>query len=193
MNAFYSIAIASVIAFAVLPTPLQAQSAVTSAGDDEKTKQIRLTRNLAEAFQSSPKFELYSIDSRPFFKSKGTVHKGEIGNWPILGKIDITDAVVRLGLADVFVAAASMPGDYQVACFVPRHAIRIMHAGKNVDFIICFECGNVNVDGILPALPEVSRRGDWFGKFEVGDAPEAKFDLILKQAKITLSRDLEKR
>ena len=114
-----------------------------------------------------------------------------IGNYPILGKIKINNSEIRTTLENEFVKASRLPGDVAMACFRPRHAIRISHAGKPIDLIICFECVKVLVIGKLPGLPEVSATREMLGSFEATDIAEEAFDFALRNSNIPLSRDLE--
>jgi hypothetical protein len=61
-------------------------------------------------------------------------------------------------------------------CFLPRHGIRVKHAGKVADFVICFECNNVRVyvDGGAET------------EFLVSDSPAKMFNDILKDAGVKL-------
>ena len=63
-------------------------------------------------------------------------------------------------------------------CFDPRHGIRATAAGKTVDLVICFECSWV-----------YSYFGDEKGVQGVTTGtPQATFDKILKDAKVTLPK-----
>jgi hypothetical protein len=91
---------------------------------------------------------LYSIDGVNW-EGPGQSPKSEpLHQYPILGKVDITDPDQRKYLIAALEAGMAYRGD-TLACHFPRHALRIVESGRTHDFVICFECGNFKeyVDG----------------------------------------------
>ena len=62
-------------------------------------------------------------------------------------------------------------------CFEPRHGLRVVYDGKTIDFLICFECLQIEIfngtnleSGVL-----------------VSSSPQALFDKLLRDANIPLA------
>src|SRR5262245_57933232 len=93
------------------------------------------------ALEKGDKFELYSLDPRPT--------EGEPPNafyeWENLGSTKVTKADVRKKLVAALKKAAADNDGIAAGCFNPRHAIRVVHEGKTIDLVICFECLSVTV------------------------------------------------
>jgi Protein of unknown function (DUF1559) len=116
--------------------------------------------------------ELLSLDLlTPDDNPKGTFH-----GWKVLGKKAIDKAEVRKSLVLVFEKGVAEYKEMGKKCFLPRHGIRVKHAGKVADFVICFECNNVRVyvDGGVET------------EFLVSDSPAKTFNNILKDAGVKL-------
>ena len=64
-----------------------------------------------------------------------------------------------------------------MACFNPRHGIRVTHAGVVTNFVTCFECRQV----------EVWRGNQKLALFLVSVSPQSVFDEVLKSAGVTLA------
>lgn len=63
--------------------------------------------------------------------------------WRVLGQMPVNSRDQQRRLAESLIAATR--GDIPIAnCFWPRHGIRVEHAGKFHDFVICFECHYVS-------------------------------------------------
>jgi hypothetical protein len=68
-------------------------------------------------------------------------------------------------------------------CFNPRHGIRVTHDGKTVDFVICFEC--FQVQAFVDDKP--------VSGFLITDSPAAEFNGVLKDAKVPLAEKPDKK
>jgi hypothetical protein len=62
-------------------------------------------------------------------------------------------------------------------CFNPRHGIRVTHDDQTIDFVICFECSQI----------QVWRDDQFLTTFIVGHSPEGVFNQALRDAGLTLS------
>ena len=83
--------------------------------------------------------ELLSLDPVPSIeKLKDGFH-----GWKVLGKTAVKDAEVRKKLVAAFKKGVADNDGMAAFCFNPRHGIRAIHDGKTVDFVICFECFQV--------------------------------------------------
>ena len=54
------------------------------------------------------------------------------------------------------------------ACFNPRHGIRVTRNEKEADFVICFECAQVEVFG------------ENYGRFLIANSAQPLFDSVLR-------------
>ncbi len=117
-------------------------------------------------------FELLSLDLQtPDDDPKGTFH-----GWKVLGKKVIDKAEVRKSLVLAFEKGVAEYKEIGKKCFLPRHGIRVKHAGKVADFVLCFECNNVRV--YVDGREEPA--------FLVSDSPAKMFNDILKEAGVKL-------
>lgn len=89
---------------------------------------------------------LYSVDFREVQRQAKDIHSptGEFFHeYPVLGKVEITDPEPRRALIEALQEAYRrrpwpMNG---TACYWPRHGLRAVQNGKTVDYLICFQCG----------------------------------------------------
>ncbi len=82
---------------------------------------------------------LYSIDGNDYEKGKGPKTAETFHQYPVLGKLEITDKSAQKEILEAMKdgMAYNGPGN---KCFWPRHAIRTVKNGAIVDVAICFEC-----------------------------------------------------
>jgi len=90
--------------------------------------------------ESAPEqLTLYSIDGvrdpRNMPKAEEQFH-----GYPVLGKIEVTDAKVRQEIMAAIKDGMARSDGALPKCFWPRHAIRAFEKGKKIDYVICFEC-----------------------------------------------------
>jgi hypothetical protein len=120
-------------------------------------------------------FELISISPR----SMGYAYLGFHG-YPVLGKTTVTDASAQRRIARSIRWGARLnwvPPPFGLACFSPRHAIRVTHGQSTTDFLICFHCRHVEVYGNHPE--------NW--NFDICGFPESTLDEILQKAGVPLA------
>lgn len=89
---------------------------------------------------------LYSIDGRDESKRLQGLSVKPIEDfygYPVLGKVEIQDADIRMKLVDALKDGYARRPEVPPACFWPRHGVRIVEAGRTVDFVICFECNRL--------------------------------------------------
>ena len=127
----------------------------------------------ARALHHADQYELYSLF--PIATSGGT--KPQFHGHNILGQISITDPAVRERLNTALEAGAKDGNDAHL-CFNPRHGIRVTRGGEVTDFVICFECHQV----------EIWRNQQRAGGFLTSGIPQAVFDEVLKKASVALNR-----
>ncbi len=84
---------------------------------------------------------LYSIDFRD--EGERAAGTGEtLHGYAVLGSVELSDEQrhqVVTALASAIEAAN--PEDV-VACFAPRHVLRVEQDGRTMDYVICFHCRN---------------------------------------------------
>jgi hypothetical protein len=90
--------------------------------------------------QAPDKIILFSIDGRD------GLHRGQkkdvetFSGFPVLGKIEITDAKQREVLIATLKDAIARKPPEVVKCFWPRHGLQVTEKAKTVEYVICFEC-----------------------------------------------------
>jgi hypothetical protein len=122
-----------------------------------------------KALNDADRYELLSL--YPYLS------KPDYYNHEILGRTVITDVAVRDRLNHTFQAGVRQSDGTIMACFYPRHGIRVTHAGVTTDFVICFECRQV----------QVWRGNQKIASFLVSESPQPAFDDVLKSAGVPLA------
>jgi hypothetical protein len=130
--------------------------------------------------KAGDKVTLYSIDGRAFADERlrlGELPEGTEGlhTYPVLGKVEIADGQRRGELISALKLSMEH-GDKAAYCFWPRHAIRIDSNGKTTDYLLCFQCGRVEI-----------HRESGSSSFLLGREDQAVFDGFLKDAGIPLA------
>jgi hypothetical protein len=113
-------------------------------------------------------FELLSLDPHP----QGKAAKGDFYGYRVLGTAFIENTETRKKLVSAFKRAVAENQGYVAACFNPRHGIRVARNEKQADFVICFECAQVQVFG------EVQ------GTFLISSSARILFDSVLRDSEI---------
>lgn len=106
---------------------------------------IICTAGCGSNLDSPEQLTLFSIDGRdgPHNDVKYTEEK--FHGFPVIGKVEITDAGRRQELVSALKdGMARQPELGPAACFWPRHGLRVVAKGKTVEFVICFECNQVD-------------------------------------------------
>jgi hypothetical protein len=128
------------------------------------------------ALDAAEQFTLYSVDGREFAPGKEPKAEEKFHGHPVLGKVEVVDpdrrkeivAALREGLASWDATPSK--------CFVPRHAIRAVARGRTVDYVICFECSQLEVhDGGSRSVKTVGRE------------PQEVFNRHLREAGVPLA------
>jgi len=131
----------------------------------------KIPRDAARALEEAEQYELYSILPR----QEPAESRPEFHYYPVLGKTSITDRAARERLTETL-KTGSKSGDPK-ACFEPRHGIRVRKGERVTDFVICFECNQV----------QIWTNDQRSGGFVIGSSPQPVFDEILKAASIPLA------
>ena len=72
---------------------------------------------------------------------------GISGSWLIAKELTIKDRAKQALLGTSLRAGIEQFDDGVPACFEPRHGIRVIVGGKEVTFMICFQCSQAYVNG----------------------------------------------
>jgi hypothetical protein len=120
--------------------------------------------------EQADEFELFSLDPRPPRKpAKGTFH-----GYKILGSTEVQDTSTRRRLVTALERGIAENEGIMMACFNPRHGIHVTRAKEHADFVICFECDQIQISGA--ASGEVLTTG----------SPQPIFNQVLRDAKVPL-------
>jgi hypothetical protein len=92
---------------------------------------------------------LYSIDGGPTrpdsVQTSEPPSKEKFHGYPVLGKVELTDADKLKEISDAIKSGLARSDGSMAACFWPRHAIRSVENGRTIDFVICFECSQLQI------------------------------------------------
>lgn len=121
-----------------------------------------------DALTTADQLELYSL--------KPDDIAGNLDRFTVLGKTTVSNSQQRVKLRDALQSGVRQSDGTMYRCFNPRHGIRVTKNGVVTDFVICFECGRVQV-----------WRGDQrLAYFAVTKSPQPAFDAVLNAAGVPL-------
>ena len=121
------------------------------------------------ALNDADRYELLSLEPYP--------PKPDYYGREVLGRTIVGDPAIRERLNRALQSGVRESDGTSMSCFDPRHGIRVTRAGMTTDFVICFECRQV----------EVWRGDERIAYFLVSDSPKAVFDEVLKSAGVPLA------
>jgi hypothetical protein len=124
-----------------------------------------------EILDKAEYFELLSLNPR----WERQPPKANFYGYRVLGKAEVTDAGIRKQLLSELKRGVLENQGAIAACFNPRHGIHATYKGKQADLVICFECLQIQLNGVAT------------GEFLVTDKPKALFDKTLQGLGITLA------
>ena len=129
-------------------------------------RQRAAAADLASSIRVADGIDLLSLEpGENVGATSGTFHRYEI-----LGAVPVA-LVNRSVLAEALGEAVAASRPRMVACFLPRHALRIRAAGAATDVVICFECSTLYV-----------KREGSSQRFNVESSPETLLDSWLDAA-----------
>lgn len=134
----------------------------------------RMPRAASDALATADQYELLSLDpGRPVAPSPDLYH-----GYRVLGQTEVADAATRERLNRALRGGVESVLANRPHCFNPRHGIRVTRAGQTMEFLICFECEQVQV---------------WNGSQRVANwstdsSPQPVFDDALRQANVPLPK-----
>jgi hypothetical protein len=125
---------------------------------------------VANSLRSPQQMTLYSLDPNPFPEPlSGLAH---FHGYRVLGETHLTSTESRRIVADTIRQAVAHWNGRIMACFNPRHAIRVSDGARTYDLVICFECqqiysfagdqqmGQTGLTGQQAALDEILKAAD---------------------------------
>jgi hypothetical protein len=121
--------------------------------------------------ESPDELTVYSLDPS---SSKADIDQERLGEWRVLGKVDVKDPQVRKEIAAAIQAAVTHPDGTQNKCFEPRHAVVVVEKGQTLEILICFNCRNYSLN----------RKGYFL---TIGRQPKEKLNAILRKAGVELA------
>jgi hypothetical protein len=130
------------------------------------------------ALEKADQMELLSTDPA----SQQEKPKDDFHGWKVLGRTQIKDADTRKKLVAALKKGVGENDGMAAACFHPRHGIRATQGSKTTDFVICFECFQVQV--------YAGEKRD--GSFLTTDSPQPVFDQVLREAGVPLAEAAKK-
>jgi hypothetical protein len=83
---------------------------------------------------------LYSIDGRRLQPGQEVQANEKFHGYPVLGKIEIADADKRKEVFAALKEGLARSNGTMAKCFWPRHGIPAVEKGRTIDYVICFEC-----------------------------------------------------
>lgn len=97
-------------------------------------------RDSATGLDAPEQLTLYSIDGRDFEPGQRPKATEAFKGYPVLGKVEVTDPDKRKEITESLKKGLAKSDGKMAKCFWPRHAIRVVEKGRTIDYVICFEC-----------------------------------------------------
>ena len=123
--------------------------------------------------ETSDSFMLLSLEPFSSDRTGEMFHR----NHKVLGKLQVTDEVLKQQLVAALYKGIEVGSSGQVACHNPRHGIRAIKGNRKIEVSICFECLNIY-------FYENEKKG---GVQSTSSYAEKLFNQVLRQAKVRLS------
>src|SRR5207248_3305054 len=126
------------------------------------------------------KLTLYSIDGNSYNPGEGPKTDETFHGYAVLGKIDVADPEKRKEIMAALKEGIDASDGRMAKCFWPRHAIRAEQAGKVFEYVICFQCEQMEVyAGIRKQTVPIA------------DTPQQYFNRLLTDDKVPLAPSWE--
>jgi len=144
--------------------------ALASATTSAQKPDNKLPDAVAKALEKASELEVYSLGGETT-ELNGWHGAKVLGRTTVKGEADLKALATALkkGVAE---------GEGGARCFIPRHGVRVTHAGKTYDLLICFECHWVYVFTDKSDKPLV---------LMTADTPQKVLNTILTDAKVPLA------
>lgn len=102
------------------------------------------SKSVAPNYEAADEFILYSLDGSKYAMAPST-DAGAFHGVPVLGQTSIEDQKKRAELISALYDGINDSDGTVAACFIPRHGIHIVQGQQVVDYVICFECLQVEI------------------------------------------------
>ena len=137
----------------------------------------------SKTLSATDQYELLSLDPEriPPERINDIPASDRFHVWHVLGRTSIDDSATREKLTNALLAGAREKGIRAEGCFLPRHAIHVIHGEDVHDLAICFQCRWVG-------MSVNDRKG---GGFVVSESPQPVFDDVLRAAGVPLAEKSE--
>jgi hypothetical protein len=114
---------------------------VTTESAPKSTEQVEVSQNLPDFPKSPTTLTLYAVDFRDeeFPNEPKNDGKERLGNYLVLGKVEIRDSAKREAVMTAIKKAIREPAE-PAKCFEPRHGLRVVDVKGVTDIVICFHC-----------------------------------------------------
>jgi hypothetical protein len=150
---------------------------ITFGADDEiKKSQFRVADAIKKISASEIRLFVYSLDPHDASRFEGKLpeNSAKSFHWmPILGSVEIVPLEEKTNLLGTLARGVRENDGEAAMCFDPRHGLRVVTKSATNDFVICFECLQVQTYGFTPS-----------SNFYVSGSPAATFNKILDKYKI---------
>jgi hypothetical protein len=155
----------------------------TEAQRLERIADERIPSQVRSALEKADQFVLLSLDPKmDMMQDQREIPKDNFHGWKVLGRTEIKDASTRRKLIAAFRKGVADHDGSIAKCFLPRHGLHLVHEGKPMDLVICFECLQVEVH-----CGEKEETG-----FLISKSPLSVFNEVLLQAGIPLPKQATK-
>lgn len=138
-----------------------------------------MPRTASRLLENPDRYELLSLYPYLTFSAQYSAADRFHGH-PIIGRTFISDPGVQRKLNDALRVGARESDGSMMACFNPRHGIRVTHGRQVTDFVICFECRQV----------EVFQDEKQIAFFITTSSPQSMFDQALRSVGVPLADKL---
>ena len=147
----------------------------STTNESNQTEKTSLPKKAAKALEESASFKVYSLD--PDRLALESDEKGLHG-FRVLGQTTVKDMNSRKKMIAALNTGVAKHDGSVADCFNPRHGIKVAIDGETHEFVICFECHQVQwyIDGN-------ETKG-----FLISKSPQPTFDKILKAANVPLPK-----
>jgi hypothetical protein len=162
------LAVAALLSMASCAPPTE-EHGPAQVPDSSNYLKNKIPATAAAILERADHFELLSLN--PHYQQRAA--EDDFHGYQIRGTAVITDRETRKKLISAFQEGVAENQGIMAACFNPRHGIRVTRKGKQVDFVICFECAQVQLHGAVEA------------EFLISNSPEALFDSVLLRAGVS--------
>jgi hypothetical protein len=120
------------------------------------------------AIEKADKIQVMALDPRGGDDSKDAFH-----DYKVLARATVTDDDARKDVVAAVEKGVAEGGPI-AKCFEPRHGLRVVYKRKIYDFVICYQCSQIEIFAADEEEPDV---------VATSDASRAALDKALKDAK----------